>query len=241
MKKVWNLPCFFAGTVKGEVVSLDDREARHIYINRISIGERIIAIDGKGKRYISRLVELRKTFAKAIIEETEVVSEANPRLILGFSTPSPQRLDWLIEKATEIGLYAFQPIYFERSIRRSIPHPDRLEQKMKEALKQSQGGFLPRISQASKIGDIDLASYDAVLIATPHGKYLSDLPQKGSILLLIGPEGDFTASEESMLMNLPNSHTITLGNSRLRLETACICLLSHVSLRIHERNNSKPV
>ena len=241
MKKVWNLPCFFVSVVGDSFINFDDREAKHIYINRIRLGERIIGLDGLGKRYISRLVEISKSSAKAIIEEIEEVKEANPRLILGFSPPSPQRLDWLIEKATEIGLYSFLPIYFNRSIRRSIANPERLEQKMKEAMKQSQGGFLPIIAPILEMEDIDFASFDTVLYATPQGKSLPEMPDKGSILLLVGPEGDFTKKEEDRLAMLPNAHPITLGDKRLRLETACICLLSFVSLRIYQRDMLKPV
>jgi 16S rRNA (uracil1498-N3)-methyltransferase len=241
MKKDLNLPCFFISDAKDGTISLDDREARHIFINRIKPGERIIGLDGLGKRYISRLTEVKKSSAKAIIEEIEEVKELNPRLFLGFSPPSPSRLDWLIEKATEIGLHSFLPIYFKRSIRRSVANPERLMQKMKEALKQSQGGFLPKIAPAQEIGDIGLASFDAVLYATPEGTCLAETPDEGSVLLLVGPEGDFTDEEKGMLKNLPNAHPITLGDNRLRLETACICLLSHVSLSIFNKVLPKPV
>ncbi|XP_027365845.1 uncharacterized protein LOC113872467 isoform X2 [Abrus precatorius] len=153
----------------------------------------------------------------------------------GFGTLKGGRADWLLEKCTELGANSVTPLLTERSPAISESRVDRLERVILAASKQCQrlhemvlkppveiDDLLHRISQ-SKLSLVATAS------ATPVLSALMTLEKENCGLIIIGPEGDFTEKEVSMMIEA-GATAVSLGPHRLRVETASIALLATVML-----------
>ena len=148
-------------------------------------------------------------------------------------TKNPDRFEWFVEKATEIGIQHITPLLCERTERIKIK-TERLEKLLIAALKQSHQTYLPTLHQAetflSFVGNKEAANnrYIAYCNDTDSIQHLSKLYPAGSdLIILIGPEGDFT--EKEINFAIENRYKpISLGNNRLRTETAalyaCTCI-----------------
>jgi 16S rRNA (uracil1498-N3)-methyltransferase len=157
-------------------------------------------------------------------------------LVLATAIPKGDRLDWLVEKATEVGVDRLVPIIAERSV--VIPRGsklDRLRRAIVEASKQSRRARLMTLEKPMEWTGL-LAAFPAALklLADPHGVAATDWPAIApgrEVVLAVGPEGGFTGAEREQLIAtgwLP----IRLGHNMLRVETAglagCAALLARV-------------
>jgi 16S rRNA (uracil1498-N3)-methyltransferase len=141
------------------------------------------------------------------------------------------RFEFFLEKATEIGIQEITPLICQRSERREVKTA-RLEKVLVAAMKQSLKTWLPKINDAIPFDKfISGCSSDGRLICSQQASgHLMDLARgKQDVLLLIGPEGDFTDQEMS-LAEKSGFIKASLGRSRLRTETAGIVACSVVSL-----------
>lgn len=224
---------FYCPEIKTKPV-LSEEESRHaIKVLRKNIGDTIEIIDGKGGFYKASISN--DNFKKCEFEIIEEVQNHQPlpyHLQIAIApTKNNDRLEWFLEKATEIGITEITPILCEHSERKVIKE-DRLEKVLISAMKQSGQAFLPKLNS--------LTSFNEVITLTDSEKYIAHCEeglkvhfknayQKGkSTLVLIGPEGDFSSTEiELALKN--NFKPISLGENRLRTETAGIMACSIVN------------
>jgi 16S rRNA (uracil1498-N3)-methyltransferase len=142
-------------------------------------------------------------------------------------------MEWLIEKATEIGLDEFTPLLCRFSERRQIQR-NRLEKVAIAAMKQSLKAYLPVIHETADFREIVTRTFTGSKFIAhchsgdkPHLKNL--VPANTPVLVLIGPEGDFSAEEVEQARQQGYSE-VTLGRSRLRTETAALTACHIVSL-----------
>lgn len=207
---------------------LDPEESRHcIKVLRKQAGDIIHITDGKGKFCKGRILdENPKKCAVEIIltEELELRQKFNVHLAVA-PTKNISRFEWFLEKATEIGIDEITPILCENSERRIIK-TQRLEKVMISAMKQSLKSFLPILNEPISFNDfIKNTSCNSKFIAYCSDKYRDSLMltyQSGNdVLIMVGPEGDFSPTEISTALK-NNYHPISLGESRLRTETAAI-------------------
>jgi 16S rRNA (uracil1498-N3)-methyltransferase len=138
-------------------------------------------------------------------------------------TKNPARLEWFLEKATEIGIVNIYPVLSDRTEKQSIKQ-ERLQNIIVSAAKQSGQLFFPTLHpiQHMKTLFATTLQYNQYFIAHCDGEkqYLKDIYKKNeSAMLLIGPEGDFTKDEIMAAIN-KNYTPVSLGNSILRVETA---------------------
>jgi len=203
---------------------LSEEESKHIIrVLRMSIGESIGILNGKGSLFECQITEDNpKRCLLSIKKETKEDKPDYDIHIAVGPTKQMDRLEWFIEKATEIGITEITLIECQNSERSKIK-TDRLVKKAVSAMKQSHRLFLPKINELTPVLDF-INNHPNGLIAHCYEDERSPLADEfkpKACPILIGPEGDFTKKEiESALQS--GYKTITLGENRLRTETAAL-------------------
>jgi 16S rRNA (uracil1498-N3)-methyltransferase len=148
-------------------------------------------------------------------------------------TKNIERLEWFLEKSTEIGISEITPLLCEHSERKIVKN-DRLERVIISAAKQSVKAFFPKLNSLQEFNLLVTSKFDGEKYIAHCNK--QDLPLlknvislKGKSLILIGPEGDFSPKEVSFALE-NGFKEISLGTSRLRTETAGIVACDTVSI-----------
>lgn len=214
--------------VLNEPLALDEAESHHISkVLRKVTGEELFVFDGQGNLYESRIVSIdKKQVIVNPVRLCDTPTNNKPKLHLGMAIPkNAERLEWLVEKATEIGIQHISLVDCQRSERRTV-RLDRLEKIAISACKQSMQYHLPRIDGPIKLREFLLAANGTATkyIAYCDAKaiHLKDAYHGGfDTIVLVGPEGDFTYEEVKQAENC-GFETVSLGANRLRMETAAL-------------------
>lgn len=230
---------FFTKNITGNIATFETEEARHIQVLRKKIGDVLHFVDGVGGMYQGEIIEVhKKQCLLSIIEHTPSYNERKVKLHIAIApTKNIARLEWFLEKATEIGIDEITPILCDRSERKRI-RTDRLGKITMSAMKQSLKAYLPKLNELTDYQDFIKQSNDDVkYIAYCNDDALNHLKKEYSlaenVTILIGPEGDFSPKE--IQLALENGYQgISLGSSRLRTETAGIAACHIINLAIDE-------
>jgi 16S rRNA (uracil1498-N3)-methyltransferase len=211
-------------------VLLPEEEAHHLTrVLRLQDGAAVEALDGAGRRFLGRLADVNKRGATLVIDHVETALPLAPTVhLLVAPTKNLDRLEWLLEKATELGLTRFTPILTQRAERRELKL-ERLRKISIAALKQSGGTWLPALDELMALPQalaetVATQKFVAHLSTDPAERRAlgpslrADTP---SVAVLIGPEGDFTADEVAQA-RAAGFAPVTLGTSVLRTETAAL-------------------
>lgn len=209
---------------------LRDAEARHAFqVLRKRVGDNLNLVDGKGGWFEAKVTDITKR--ACYIEATEISRESERtkhRLTLFVApTKNIDRFEWILEKATEIGVDVIQPILTDHSERKRLRN-DRLERVLEAAMKQSLRAWLPELralvplEQALKTPPTSDVRYLAYLGEKDKTPLLRDNYVKGdNVTIAIGPEGGFSPAEAALASSL-GYRFASLGPNRLRTETAAI-------------------
>jgi len=207
--------------------SFQKEESKHIVkVLRKSSGDIMHITNGRGWMFSAKIIipSINKCTAQIISKEFQSKHSYNLHLAVA-PTKMNDRYEWFLEKATEIGVDTITPIICDHSERKVIK-PERFERILQSAMKQSLSCFLPKLNEAIAFKDFIKQEFKGDLFIghceeTERKSLKKQLKQKTDITVLIGPEGDFSIKEiEEALKN--NFIPVTLGNSRLRTETAAI-------------------
>ena len=210
-----------------ESFAFDREESKHIIkVLRKKDGDLLYVTNGLGY-----LFETQITLAsdnKCMVDIVSFTKEESPAYHLHLAvapTKMNDRYEWFLEKAIEIGVQEITPIICDRSERKVI-NADRYEKIILSALKQSNGVYLPKLNPAMTFKDfVNQENKGQLLIAhceeTDKKTLKSILQPNQDICMLIGPEGDFSEKEISTALE-NNYQAVSLGNTRLRTETAAI-------------------
>jgi 16S rRNA (uracil1498-N3)-methyltransferase len=210
----------------GTIIELDENEFHHIQVLRMGTATELHVFDGKGNLYKAALSSItKKTATVNIGEAIRQDQKQGARLHIAIApTKNIDRMEWFAEKATEIGIDTITPVICRRSERKEV-RKDRLEKVVLSAAKQSLHLYLPLVNETLSFKDF-LKSISAdkskkfIGYCEEKSTHIKDHFAKGeSIIVLIGPEGDFTEEEVSMAKEAGFT-PISLGESRLRTETA---------------------
>lgn len=215
---------------------LPEEESHHIVkVLRLKEGDTLTLADGKGYFFVCRIVQSHPKRCLVTIKEEKFKPRSwDFRLEIAFApTKNMDRNEWFVEKATEIGINAIIPLKTLFSERKELKI-ERLEKIAVSAIKQSMQSFLPDVKEMTDFNTLVTRSFEGqkfIAHCYPIEKQpLAQAYQKGeNALILIGPEGDF--SEEEVQTALNNGfQSVSLGNNRLRTETACLtaCHTLHV-------------
>ena len=227
---------FYSPKIANQQLHLSAEESRHaIKVLRKGEGEILHLVDGKGGYYqVEITVANHKKCEFRIVDKVEQSNPIPYELHIAIApTKNNDRIEWFIEKATEIGITEITPILCDHSERKVI-NQERLTKVLVSAMKQSGQAFLPKLNPLTKLGDlIKVQNMESKYIAhceEQRQKKLNELYKKGSkSLVLIGPEGDFSTNEITLALD-NNFKPITLGNNRLRTETAGVFVCSTINL-----------
>ena len=216
---------FFSDNIRDNLVVLNEDETRHLKVLRKQKGDDLQVVDGKGNAYACRLVAIGKD--KSELEIVSVVQHpknTNKRIHLYIApTKNSERIEWMLEKAVEVGLEAITFIETDHSEKNRI-RLDRLERIAVSAMKQSGQFYLPNIHPLTELKNLQLQGL--VLLAHCRDgvknsikEVLNGRSNIEKVHILIGPEGDFSEKEVDSLIKA-GAIPIHLGNTRLRTETA---------------------
>ena len=227
---------FYTPDIDSDTHELNAEESKHcIRVLRRKKGDIIQLTDGRGNLYNAELmVDDPKKCLLRIIETKSNFEKRNFNIHLAVApTKNISRLEWFLEKATEIGIDEITPLFCENSERRAIKH-DRLQKVIISALKQSLKAYIPKLNKAVNFSEFiqkeyTSTKYIAFIDENVTQTLQSDYRRGEDVLILIGPEGDFSMNEIS-LSKQHGFYPISLGKSRLRTETAAIvaCHAIHV-------------
>lgn len=227
---------FYTPELLGEYYTLNEQESKHcIKVLRLKAGDHIQLSDGKGNLCKAELISNNTRRCEVrIVETLKEFGKRDYRIHLAVApTKNINRYEWFLEKATEIGIDDITPLFCLRS-ERKIVRNDRLEKVITSAIKQSIKAYHPVLHKPQSFKDFiknDLygKKYIAYVEEGEHPSLKSLYTPGKDIVILIGPEGDFSP-EEVKLAQDNGFATVNLGNSRLRTETAAVLACHTVSL-----------
>lgn len=215
---------------------LPEQESQHCAkVLRMKEGERLTVTDGKGYFYDCTLLQAHAKHCLFSIDAEHAKPKSwHPYIHIAFApTKNMDRNEWFVEKATEIGIDRFTPLACRFSERKEIK-TERLQKIAIAAMKQSQQAVLPEIDEMMRFSDFISRPFQGQkFIAHCYNSEKKLLAQQykkdENVLILIGPEGDF--SEEEVAEAIENGfQPISLGENRLRTETACLTAVHTVHI-----------
>ncbi|HPW90456.1 MAG TPA: 16S rRNA (uracil(1498)-N(3))-methyltransferase [Paludibacteraceae bacterium] len=205
---------------------LNEEESLHCTkVLRLKAGDVVHVIDGIGGLYEVEIVAPHAKHTEVRILSVQNAFEKRPfRIHLAVApTKNSDRFEWFIEKATEIGVDTITPLLCRYSERKSIKS-ERIEKILISASKQSLKAFVPKLNPMMRYDDfiesvIEPHRFIAHCYSAEKIHLLHACPPHADVVVLVGPEGDFSLEEVQLALQ-HNFQLVTLGNSRLRTETA---------------------
>jgi len=234
---VMSMPRFFAEQLSPGRVALPEREARHALASkRLVVGQEVALFDGQGTQALGRIISADRYTIEADILEVTHRERSHPMLTLATALPKGPRQDVLIEKCTELGVCAIQPLVTERSIASASAHRlNKWRQTTIEAAKQSNQCWLPELCAPQPLTAVlaDLSPFDLKLLTVtcewPTGEAFGEINLRSArrIIALVGPEGGWAGEEVEAIVEA-GAKSVTLGPNVLRVETAAVALCAAV-------------
>ncbi|HKR46911.1 MAG TPA: 16S rRNA (uracil(1498)-N(3))-methyltransferase [Paraburkholderia sp.] len=242
------MPRFFVGNAlqSDEVFTLPDEVTRHVQVLRLQPGDAIVLFDGLGGEYSAEIVGMERRDTQVRIgPHREVEAEPPYRVTLAQGVAGNDKMDWLIEKAVELGATNFVPLTASRSVvrlsgERAVRRQAHWQRIVQASCEQCGRNRLPDVAPAR-----DIATWlDALptrpgegelrLLLSPRANVaFSTLPVEppaGEVTVLIGPEGGFSSQEEEAALD-HGFLAVGLGPRVLRTETAGIAVLAALAAR----------
>lgn len=217
----------FYGKIEGNQVTISDEEQQHIIkVLRMKEGEAIHVTDGKGNLASGTLMIEGKKANLSVDEIKNNLPDFQPKLHIAIApTKNIDRIEFFIEKAVEMGISEVTILQTEKTERKNL-NIDKLRKQAIAASKQSLRFHFPIINDSIKIPDfLKTITPDSTFVAHCHENLhrigLKEIPKAEQITFLIGPEGDFS-EKEILLLAGHDVKAVSLGNQRLRTETAGI-------------------
>ncbi|MGJ1226143.1 16S rRNA (uracil(1498)-N(3))-methyltransferase [Sphingobacterium siyangense] len=217
---------------------LSEEESKHaIRVLRMDTGDRLHLVDGRGGLYEAQIIDPhpKRTVLTILTVEKEFQRPKYHLHIAVGPTKNIDRIEWFLEKATEVGIQEITPVICEHSERKEVKL-DRLNKVVVAAMKQSLKAYLPKLNPAVSFKQfLREIPKEGVQKAIAHcvdaeKKYLNQVLEPAQhYIILIGPEGDFSEEEIDLALQM-GFHPISLGEARLRTETAALATCMEVSL-----------
>ena len=215
--------------IKDNSFILDESESIHVInVLRLKANDRIILIDGLGKSYFGKIVLIKSKFVEGTIQQViDKFGDNKTNINIVPSILKRNRFEIMLEKATELGVNKIQPLIMNRTTKRMISM-NRCEKIILSAAKQCKRSSLPILCRPmkfipwlEKLSGQCIAGYQS----SKNSLKNLNLDASNTIHIIIGPEGDFSENEIN-IMRKSNVKFFTLGDRRLRAETAMVATVS---------------
>ena len=227
----------------GAALSLPEGTARHVQVLRLQPGHEITLFNGRGGEWDATITRMGRSDVEVTLgAHRSDEREAGRAVHLALGMPANERMDWLVEKATELGVAGLQPLHTSRSVLRLAG--ERADKKQKHwqsvavaACEQCGGNLVPAVAPVQDLGawlkslspvDLKAPALRCLLSladgSMPLGQALARVPTAAPVIFLSGPEGGLSPAEEA----LAAAHgfvPVTLGARVLRAETAALAAL----------------
>jgi 16S rRNA (uracil1498-N3)-methyltransferase len=226
---------------------LDGDEHYHLSrVLRAKPGRRVWLVDERGVSYLAEVEDIGRSWTRLrLIETPKSPARAGVEIILAQSVLKSKKMDLIVQKATELGMRLFMPVLAERSVvrvreREARLKVDRWRKIAREAAKQSRCSYIPGVLPPIPLRDFlaGRGEQKKLILCEGQGKPLTDIiadrpasysvEEVPEVLLLVGPEGGWTASEVKAARE-KGFEEVTLGRRILRSETAVLAALAVIS------------
>lgn len=218
---------------QGETVNLEDLEFHHLSnVMRLKRGEKVEIVNGKGSLAQAEIEDIKKKSATLVIRHIDEIAPSNFNLVLAQGIPRGNRLDFILEKGTELGVTEVWLFPAKQSERKdmSANQMQRCQALVVAAMKQCGRLYLPKIRIKDPITEwkeMPLPCFHGDV--SPHAPRFSDFLQKHKptegLIFCVGPEAGFTDREEETLKSM-RSQGVTLSTNILRTDTAAIAAMA---------------
>ena len=227
--------CFYIETPADGIAALPKDEAKHAAkVLRLAPGDEVCAIDGAGARFRAEIASMDEAGVRVRLLEALPSGEPPVRVTVYQGVPKADKLDFIAQKLTELGVLAIVPVKMERCVvkldqKDGRKRQERLARIAQEAVKQCRRAVSPEISEplAWKQAIDRMAAHDLILIPweDASGRRVKDAfaarPDARDIGIVIGPEGGMSEAEVAALVDV-GALAVTLGPRILRTETASV-------------------
>ncbi|HYG14199.1 MAG TPA: 16S rRNA (uracil(1498)-N(3))-methyltransferase [Bacteroidia bacterium] len=232
---------FYSENIQENRIVLEEDEFHHLKVLRKKEGDIISVTDGNGHLYSAEIKNIAKHSGEAVITATQTFDKpvTFPHIVVA-PTKNTDRMEWMVEKLVEIGVSEISFIQCEHSERKIIK-TDRLKKIALSAMKQSLKYYLPVINELTGFKTfITTKRTGNLFIGYCEAETTEFLPRQPftaeSTLVLIGPEGDF-APQEVEMAKAAGFMPVSLGQSRLRTETAAMVAATLINAKFEGRND----
>ena len=244
---------FFAepSWIRENKIFMQGSDVNHIRnVLRMKPGEDVRVNDGRGKTYLCCISSYEEqTAVLDILKELDSDTELPSRIILFQGLPKGDKMEWIVQKAVELGAYSIVPFAAKRSVvkldeKKAVKKQARWQLIAKGAAEQSGRGIIPEVSTvrtfAEALGmagelDVVLIPYELEEGMKETVRILEEIAPGQSVGIFIGPEGGFE-EEEVERAKAAGAHAVTLGKRILRTETAGLTALSILMYHLESRN-----
>ncbi len=225
------MPLFFIvpGKQKGDLISLSEKESHHLRnVQRVKARDLLKLTDGEGSYFEGEVISVSSKVVSLKILKKETPEEPKTKLHIGQSLLKKDKMEWVVEKCVELGVYEIHPFTSSRTIAqfKGENKKDRLEKIVDAATKQCERTTRMKIHPHknfeelfSKNADLKIIFWEKATLSLRQ--FFQGKSQPSSVVALIGPEGGFS-DEEIDLACQHGYETVSLGQRILRAETAAI-------------------
>ena len=231
-----NIRLFFKESLSLNLVSKLDKSQSH-YISKVmrTKENEIFSLFNSSGEWEAKILNITKSIVEFEITNQIRQKENQKELWLAFSPIKSNYFNFMIQKATELGITKFVPIIFERTVVRKL-NKERLEKVIIEATEQSNRINIPTLEDATNLEDF-LKSSEMNLILTDLNSDnkkvdLEKLTNK-PVCIVVGPEGDFSENERAKILSFKDVQAIKINENILRSETAVISAISIINYAIN--------
>ena len=231
-----NIRLFFSATLSADMTDKLDKPQSHYLIKVMRVKENeVFSLFNKNGEWEAKILSISKSIVEFKTTKQLRQKENTKEVWLAFSPIKSNYQNFMIQKATELGITKFLPIIFDRTVVRKI-NKERLEKIIIEASEQSNRINVPKIEDTQdlksflKFNSMDLIFTD---LNSNNKKIDKSKFAEKPICLIIGPEGDFSEAEREEILNFEGVQPIKINENILRSETAVISAISIVNYVIN--------
>lgn len=243
MPKIANTYRFFLSPEQIQAGTISDPDIVHQWgrVLRIQPGQRLLLLDGRGHGFEVDITSVDKKHARWTVVNQQVLSgEPTLRITLASAVIRPERFEWLLQKATEIGVTGFVPVIADRSrgeVESAKGKRERWQRIIREAAEQSCRAVLPELTDPMPLRSLQLPA-DAACLWLHEGQGTQPLrqhlhqQQNRELWIVTGPEGGFSDDETAWMAAQSRWYATGLGQRILRAETAPL-VAAAIALALH--------